>query len=161
VKMAAGTVLYICKKNIVRSQAGAGFAMFGENKFGYLEAISAGTDVSPEGVQLGRYYSNGARNAFICMKERGINLSNEKTKQLTREMVDRAKHIVVMVEPRDWPDYLRNAWINSKNARDGRVEFWDIPDPNGFSLNGYRRVIKEIKRRDKELVSRLEKPLEY
>ncbi len=77
----------------------------------------------------------------------GLDMSEQVRKQLTEEMANGMDKIVVLIEGKNWPDYIR---LNPK------VEHWPIPDPAGASLEETRKVKNELKRLLFDLISRVD-----
>ncbi len=111
------------------------------------EAISAGTQVfEKEGENIGK--NEEAKLLIKIMNEEGINLSNNKVKQITPEMVKQADKIIVMAEKSECPDYL----LKSK-----KVVFWNIEDVKGRydSYDYHIKTRDKIKEKVKKLVKEL------
>lgn len=127
-------VLFVCVENAGRSQMAEAFAKhYGKNK---VEAESAGTmpssEVNPRVVQV--------------MREKGIDLSGNKPKLVTGQMVQKADMIIVMGCSAEGfcPDPLLNKVID-----------WGIEDPKGKSIEKVREIREEIERRVKKLIEEL------
>lgn len=99
------------------------------------EAMSAGSDpageVHPSVVQV--------------MKEINVDLSHAKPQRVTREMLDKADHVISMGcdDPAvcDYPGR--------------KVEDWALEDPAGKPIDDVRRIRDEIRERVQGLVARL------
>jgi protein-tyrosine-phosphatase len=77
-------ILFVCVENAGRSQIAEGFAKhYGNSK---VEAISAGTMPSSEINPL----------AIQVMQEKGVDISKNKPKLITNQMVQEADTIIVM-----------------------------------------------------------------
>lgn len=119
------TVLFICVHNAGRSQMAEAFF----NKFaqGKARALSAGTDPAVT-VNL---------TVVEAMREVGIDISRNKPKALTPEMVDQADKVVTMgcgaekVCPATWV----------------QTEDWELEDPKGKSIEKVREIRDEIRAR--------------
>ena len=117
------TVLFVCVGNSGRSQMAEAF--FNELARGRAKAVSAGTNpaqsVAPDVVQ--------------AMKEVGIDISNNRPKPLTEEMLAQADRMVTMgcgaegVCPVSFVP----------------TEDWALEDPKGKSLEQVRKIRDEIK----------------
>ncbi len=125
-------VLFVCLHNAGRSQMSE--ALFNRGAGGRHEARSAGTTpgerVHPEVVE--------------AMKELGIDLSDRKPKRLTREDAEWADVVVTMGCGDECP------YIPGKRYLD-----WDLPDPQGQSIETVRATRDEIERRVAELIHAL------
>lgn len=131
-------VLFVCRGNVGRSQiAEAFFKQLTENKH---SAISAGTEaLGSKGENLdGMLLRERESSKYVieCMKEVGIDISDNFINRLTTEMVKNADRIFVMVKPDTTPEFLKE---NSK------VIYWDIKDPDEQPLEYYRRIRDQIK----------------
>ncbi len=125
------SVLFVCTHNAGRSQIAEAFA----NELG-LNASSAGTvpasAINPTVVQ--------------AMKEKGIDLSRNRPKMLTVEMIERASLVVTMgcsvedVCPRPVLAKMQKKLVD-----------WNLKDPKGKSLDEVRKIRDEIERRVSKL----------
>jgi arsenate reductase len=122
-----GSFLFVCVHNAGRSQIAEAFA----RKRG-LRAASAGTQpsssVNPMVVQ--------------AMKEKGIDISSNKPKMLTNEMIAQASLVVTMgcsveeVCPRPMLAKMQKKLVD-----------WDIEDPKGKTIAEIRKIRDEIERK--------------
>ncbi len=125
--MAGDEILFVCVENAGRSQMAEAFA----KKRG-LNAVSAGTipsgRVNPVVVQ--------------AMKEKGIDVANNRPKMLTTEMINEAKLVVTMgcsVEeacPKPILAQMQKKLVD-----------WDLDDPKGKPIEEVRLIRDEIERR--------------
>ncbi|HLN35635.1 MAG TPA: arsenate reductase ArsC [Nitrososphaeraceae archaeon] len=129
------TVLFVCVENAGRSQMAEGF--FKKHTSKEFKAQSAGikpvSQINPIVVQ--------------AMKEVGIDISNQKSKELTDGMIRNSDPIV-------------NMGCMDKNFCPAiflpKVIEWNLDDPKGKSIEEVREIRDEIEKRIKELVSTLE-----
>lgn len=128
----AKSILFICVENAGRSQMAEGFF----NKYapkGY-EAISAGTkpisQINPIAVEV--------------MREADIDISNQKSKELTEDMIRNSSNIVNMgcMEKESCPTLFLQNLLD-----------WNIEDPKGKPIEKVREIRDEIGQRVKELVA--------
>lgn len=124
-------ILFVCVENAGRSQMAEAFAkVYGETR---IEAISAGTmpakEVNPVAVQV--------------MREKGIDLSPDKPKLITNQMVQEADTIIVMGCSAEGfcPAPLLN-----------KVVDWEIEDPKGKPIEKVREIRDEIERKVRTLL---------
>jgi len=96
-------VLFVCRANSGRSQ----IAMELYNQLHPGEAESAGTIVEEPGQEL--INRPTARIGISIMKEVGIDMTHNKRRQLTAEMLNEYDLIIVLAEPEVIPDYLYSA----------------------------------------------------
>jgi arsenate-mycothiol transferase len=130
-------ILFVCKANVGRSQ----MASFLFNKLSEKnKSISAGIMVGEkEGEPLHEF-------VIKCMAEEGLDLSKNKRKQLTPEMVKTADRIIVMAEKENLPDYLANS---------NKITFWKISDAKNMPYEVHVKVRNEIKTYVKRLVKEI------
>lgn len=129
------TILFVCVENAGRSQMAEGFF---NNKFsppGY-RAVSAGTKPAAHINPL----------AMQAMKEAGIDISKQKSKLITNDMIKRSAKAVNMgcMDRSDCPLLFLN---------DPAV--WNIDDPKGKPIESVRKIRDEIEKRVKEFVESL------
>jgi len=127
-------ILFVCIENAARSQMAEGFFRHSAPK-GY-QASSAGTksvsELSPLAVQV--------------MREAGIDISHQKSKDITGDVIQNAAIIVNMgcMEKESCPTLFLHNLID-----------WNVEDPKGKSVDQVREIRDEIERRVKELVTSL------
>ncbi len=127
------SVLFVCIENAGRSQMAEAFA----RKIG-MSASSAGTrpsaKVNPIVVEM--------------MKEKGIDLSVNKPKMLTNDMINRASVVVTMgcsveeVCPRPMLAKMQKKLVD-----------WHIDDPKGQPIEKVRQIRDEIEKKVRRLAS--------
>lgn len=131
------TILFVCVENAGRSQMAEGFF----NKFapeGY-KAISAGTkpvsQINPVAVAV--------------MREVGIDISNQKSKDITEDMMRNSTKIVNMgcMEKGACPTPLLHNVVD-----------WKTEDPKGKSIEKTREIRDQIEQKVMELVAALKTP---
>lgn len=127
-------LLFVCVENAGRSQMAEAFVKaYGEGK---VEAFSAGTmpanEVNPVVIQM--------------MREKGIDLSVNKPKLITNQMVLEADKIIVMGCSAQGfcPAPLLNKVID-----------WGIEDPKDKPIEKVRAIRDEIEERVKKLIEEM------
>jgi arsenate reductase len=127
-------ILFVCVENAGRSQMAEAFAdHLGKGK---VEVLSAGTmptkEVDPMVVQV--------------MREKGIDISGNKPKLITAQMVQEADMIIVMGCSAQGfcPASLLDKVID-----------WNIEDPKDKPIEKVREIRDEIERRIKMLISEI------
>ena len=131
----AKTILFVCIENAGRSQMAEGFfKKYTSNEF---KAQSAGTkpvsQINPIVVE--------------AMKEVGIDISKQKSKELTDEMI-RDSYKVVNMGCMD-KNFCPTIFVP-------KVIEWNLEDPKWKSIAEVREIRDEIEKRIKEFVSTLE-----
>ena len=126
-----GSLLFVCVENAGRSQMAEAFA----KKYG-MKASSAGTlpssKVNPIVVQV--------------MNEKGLDLSSNKPKMLTYDMINEASLVITMgcsveeVCPRPMLAKMQKKLID-----------WHLDDPKRQPIEKVRRIRDEIESKAKEL----------
>lgn len=128
------TVLFVCVENAGRSQMAEAFF----NKYsqeGY-QAVSAGTspvlNINPTVVEV--------------MKELGIGITSQKSKEITEDMIRNSTRIVNMgcIDKGSCPTLFLNNLID-----------WNMEDPKGKSIEKVRQIRDDIKQRVKEFATDL------
>lgn len=129
------TVLFVCVENAGRSQMAEGFFRKYAPR-GFI-AISAGTrpaaEINPLAVQ--------------AMKEAGIDISRQKSKVITDDMIRGSAKAVNMgcMDKAECPLLFLNNPVD-----------WGVEDPKGKPIEKVRQIRDDIERRVKELVRDLE-----
>jgi protein-tyrosine-phosphatase len=128
------TVLFVCVENAGRSQMAEGFfKKYAPNGF---KTLSAGTKpvthVNPIVVQ--------------AMKEVGIDISKQKSKELTDEMIRDSDNVVNMGCMDK--NFCPTIWLP-------KVIEWSMKDPKGQSIEKVRQIRDEIEERIKKLVAEI------
>jgi len=130
-------ILFVCVENAGRSQIAEGFFNQKYAPKGY-RAISAGTrpvsQINPVAVQV--------------MNEVGIDISTQKSKIITEDMIRSSAKSVNMgcIESAECPMLFINNVID-----------WGIEDPKGKSIEKVREIRDEIDRRVKEIAQSLQR----
>jgi arsenate reductase len=129
------TVLFICKGNSGRSQMAEAFF----NKFSKAgKAISAGIEpdekVHPQTIQT--------------MKEVGIDVSKQKTKLLTDELMEKSDKIIVMDS--DLVKYIPKKYLS-------KLENWEIDKVLGKSLEEVNKIRDKIEAKVKRSIKKYDK----
>ena len=130
------TVLFVCVQNAGRSQMAEGFFRKYAPK-GYA-TLSAGTkpvsEINPLALQV--------------MKEVGIDISKQRSKDLTEDMIRNATTVVNM-------GCMDNYFCPTLYIP--KVIDWGIEDPKGKPIERVREIRDEIDRRVRELAAELNK----
>ena len=129
-------VLFVCVENAGRSQMVEGFFRKYASR-GYV-TLSAGTKPSGEINPL----------AVEVMKEVGIDISNQKSKEITEDMMRDSEKIVNM-------GCMDNSFCPTLFLP--HIIDWGIQDPKGKPIETVREIRDEIEQRVKQLVSDLPK----
>jgi arsenate reductase len=126
------TILFVCVENAGRSQMAEGF--FRKYAPEGYEALSAGTkpvaQINPVAIQV--------------MNEVGIDISKQKSKDLTEDMIRNSDKIINMGCMDE--NFCPTMFIP-------KVIEWGIEDPKGKPIEKVREIREEIERRSKELAA--------
>ena len=127
-------VLFVCVENAGRSQMAEGF--FKKLAPSDYDGISAGTkpisEINPLAIQ--------------AMKEVDIDISDNKSKLVTNEMIEESDSVVNMgcMDKESCPALFVE-----------EIDDWDIEDPKGKSIEEIRKIRDSIETKVKKLVSDL------
>jgi len=127
------TVLFVCVGNSGRSQMAEAF--FNHYARGKARAISAGTDPAP----------SVSRTVVEAMRELSIDISKNKPKALTPEMVDQANLVITM--GCSAVAACPASWVETRD--------WGLDDPKGQPIEKVREIRDEISVRVKKLLSEI------
>ena len=129
------TVVFVCVHNSGRSQMAEAF--FNQMAEGKAIALSAGTQpgdkVHPVVVE--------------AMKEVGIDISGNKPKMLTMEMIEKADKMITMGCGADAGGLCPAGFIETED--------WALDDPKGKTISEVRIIRDEIKRRVSDLLAKI------
>jgi len=126
-------VLFVCVENACRSQMAEAFL----NKLSSGKIVAASGGVKPaEKVNP---------NAVEVMREIGIDMSQQKPKMLTREMIEEADKVITMG---CGADVCPAPLVESED--------WGIEDPSGKPIDKFREVRDQIKAKVEKLIREIE-----
>ncbi|MGP8080120.1 MAG: arsenate reductase ArsC [Dehalococcoidales bacterium] len=129
------TVVFVCVHNSGRSQMAEAF--FNQIAEGEAIALSAGTQpgdkVHPVVVE--------------AMKEVGIDISGNKPKMLTLEMIEKADKMITMGCGADAGGLCPAGFIETED--------WALEDPKGKPISAVRIIRDEIKQRVSDLLAEI------
>jgi protein-tyrosine-phosphatase len=129
------TVVFVCVHNSGRSQMAEAF--FNQIAAGKAIALSAGTQpgdkVHPVVVE--------------AMKEIGIEISGNKPKMLTLEMIEKADKMITMGCGADAAGLCPAGFVETED--------WALDDPKVKTISDVRIIRDEIKRRVRDLLAKI------
>lgn len=133
------TVLFVCVENAGRSQMAEGF---------FKKYAPEGFKVQSAGTKP---VSQINRIVVEAMREVGIDISNQKSKEMTEEMIRDSKRILNMgcMDKNFCPTIFLPKVIE-----------WNLPDPKGKPIEDVRKIRDEIEKRIKELVTEITDTIE-
>jgi arsenate reductase (thioredoxin) len=124
-------VMFVCKKNSRRSQMAEGFARtLGAGKIAVTSSGLAASHVDPISVQV--------------MSEIGIDISNQSSKSLSDYNADDYDAVISLC---GCGVNLPEAWVIREVFAD-----WQLDDPEGESIETFRRVRDQVKERVLNLI---------
>ena len=112
-------------------------AFFNKLSEGKARALSAGTQPASEVNPV----------VIEAMREADINISNNKPKALTMDMVEKAERMITMGCGAEAEAVCPASFIETKD--------WALEDPKGKSLEQVRKIRDEIKARVSKLVKEI------
>lgn len=128
------SVMFVCKKNSRRSHMAEGFAKtLGKGKISVTSSGLEASKVDPITIQV--------------MDEIGIDISDQRSKALSDFKPEDYDAVISLCGcgvnlPRDW--VLREVFQD-----------WQLDDPEGHSIETFRRVRDEVKERVEKLIASL------
>lgn len=128
------SIMYVCKKNSRRSQMAEGFTkVLGKDKVKVTSSGLASSEVDPITIQV--------------MSEIGIDIRDQKSKALSDFNPDDYDAVISLCGcgvnlPQEW--LLRDVF-----------EDWQLDDPEGESIDTFRRVRDQVKERVIKLIDQL------
>jgi arsenate reductase len=130
--MTKPTVLFLCTHNAGRSQMALGFfsQLAGDGAVAYSGGSEPADQINPAAV--------------AAMAEKGIDITGERPKRWTDEMVEAADVVVTMGCGDTCP------FIPGR-----RYEDWTLPDPAGQPLDAVRPIRDEVEARVRALLTSL------
>ncbi|WP_200892434.1 arsenate reductase, glutathione/glutaredoxin type [Aliterella atlantica] len=127
-------IMFVCKKNSRRSQMAEGFARkLGAGKVAVASSGLEASHVDPKTVEI--------------MSEVGIDISNQKSKPLSDFKAEDYDAVISLC---GCGVNLPEEWVLREIFQD-----WQLDDPEGQSIDTFRRVRDEVKERVEKLVQRL------
>ncbi|MFC2001075.1 arsenate reductase ArsC [Chloroflexota bacterium] len=130
------TIFFVCVHNSGRSQMAEAF--FNKLDGGKAQALSAGTQPSNEINPV----------VVEAMREAGINISGNKPKALTMDMVEKADRMITMGCGAEAEAVCPESFI--------QTEDWALEDPKGKSLERVRKIRDEVKKRVASLLAEMD-----
>jgi len=130
-------ILFVCVENAGRSQMAEGFFREYAQKF---EAVSAGTEPESELNSV----------VVTAMKEIGIDITNQKPKLLSNEMLEDSIKTVNMgcIDQETCPSLFVKDLLE-----------WHIADPKGKTIEEVRKIRDQTKSKVLDLIKKLEDDL--
>jgi arsenate reductase len=129
------TVVFVCVHNSGRSQMAEAF--FNQIAEGKAIALSAGTQPGDKVHPI----------VVEAMKEAGIDISENKPKMLTMEMIEKADKMITMGCGADAGGLCPAGFIETED--------WALEDPSGKTISEVRIIRDEIKRRVSDLLAKI------
>ncbi len=127
-------IMFVCKKNSRRSQMAEGFTrILGEGKVAVASSGLEASHVDPKTIEI--------------MSEVGIDISNQKSKPLSDFKAEDYDAVISLC---GCGVNLPQEWVLREIFQD-----WQLDDPEGQSIDTFRRVRDEVKERVEKLVQRL------
>jgi protein-tyrosine-phosphatase len=134
-------ILFICKANVSRSQMAA--ALYNEMTCSH-DADSAGVDIDfPNETLAERKQRLGASHTLNVMQEIGLDLSQNRRTQLTKEMLKGYDRVISMLDEELAPEWL---------VKDPHYTYWAIADPISKDLAVTKSTMKEIQSKLRDLL---------
>lgn len=122
-------ILFICQANIGRSQMAEA----------YYNSFTKTKDASSAGILnlVKKYNGKPAQEIIQVMKEDGIDISQQKVKQVTESMVKNADRIIILCNKSFCPQFI---------LQNPKVQYIEIEDPYRQGIEQIRKVRETIKK---------------
>ncbi|MDO8528307.1 MAG: low molecular weight phosphatase family protein [Nanoarchaeota archaeon] len=133
-------ILFVCKSNIGRSQIAEAFF---NNLSKTHVAISAGINAKD---YSGRTIKELSDKVPRCMLEKGIDISEKLSKQLTEELANQSNFVIWIAPEVKIPEFI------DKN----KLSLWDISDAGGKPYEHWCQARDEIEKLVKNLIKDIE-----
>ncbi|MDJ0799110.1 MAG: arsenate reductase, glutathione/glutaredoxin type [Calothrix sp. MO_167.B12] len=127
-------VMFACKKNSCRSQMAEGFAK--ELGVGKIDVTSSGLEASQVNP-----------TAIKVMSEIGIDISNQTSQAISDFKAEDYDAVISLC---GCGVNLPNEWVLQEIFED-----WQLDDPDGQSIETFRRVRDEVKQRVAKLINQI------
>lgn len=112
------TILFLCVANVARSQMAEGFWRTYSKK---LKPISAGVE------DYTNKHTHPDKTCIELMKQKGIDISQQKVKHVNSHMVESAKKVIVFCQKSRCPQYvLKHPSVYFKHVRDPYGQKHDV-----------------------------------
>ncbi len=133
-------VLFVCTGNVCRSPMAEGLFRKALDKGEKIQVTSAGLS-----VMAGRPPSD---HSVVVLKQGGVDISKQRSMQLTPQLVNQASHIFAMTQGHKeaieliFPTaadktFLLREFTDGAAPEDAKQGLLDVPDPIGMSLEAY------------------------
>ena len=129
------TILFVCVHNSGRSQMAEAF--FNKLAHGKAQAFSAGTQPADRVNSV----------VVEAMKEVGIDISGNRPKVLTMDMVEKADRMITMGCGADAQAVCPASFIETED--------WALEDPHGKPIEEVRKIRDEVKERVARLIKEI------
>ncbi len=140
-------VLFICYANVGRSQVAEAYFKTLSRHNCDSAGIAVNERIAQRKLPSKKLKDNPSQHSVeFIRREFGIDVGEKERQQLVPEMIDTAEFVIVIAEKERWPGYLKE---------DGKVVFWDIPDPAEQADDFADELYKQVQRRVEQLVAEI------
>ncbi len=144
-KIRPKSILFVCTGNTCRSVMAKGILSKELTQAGLkdIKVLSAGT-LAVDGL-------SPTEETIEVMKEHGIDVSKEKSSELTKELVSKADLILTMSNLHkmqileNYPETKDKVYLFGEYVSTASDNIHEIPDPIGHSVEFYKKIFDQIK----------------
>ncbi len=116
-------------------------------KDGHADSAGTITDNAGETLAQRATYRPAAQHVLDVIGKEGIDISTNTRDLLTPDMLDKYDKVVVMAEPENTPDFLKNS---------PKFVYWEIEDPKGGNYETVQKAKEIIKYKVQQLIKQNE-----
>ncbi len=119
----------------------------------FRDLVKAQDDYEVHSAGVGAMSGQGASRSSVALaKERGLDLSQHKSRAVTVDLVENATHIFAMSHSHiaailsDYPEAEDKVYLVSEFTADDNLRGEDLSDPFGSDISAYRETLEHLQK---------------